>query len=87
MNDFLTLSSTGFITFGIVWAVSLFVNLDSKYKFGLSVAVAILVSFIPNDLGSFIVNKIKDGFYVATGLSGMYQMGSKFIEKAGKSQI
>lgn len=79
--DIFALGSTAIITFGIVWAISLFIKLDSRFKFGLSVVIAVAVSFIPADLGNEIMNRVKDGVGIATALAGFYQMMSKTAEK------
>lgn len=87
--DLLTLGSTALITFGLVWVISLVlekrnIKLSSENKFILSMVIAIAVSFVPADMGNEIVNRVKDGVGVATGLSGVYQMLSKTAEKVAK---
>ena len=82
--DFSSLFNLGYvamITFGIVWAVGEVKPLDSKKKFVLSVIVAVLVGFIPANLGNEILNRVKDGFGIATGLAGFYQMSAKIAER------
>jgi len=88
LEQIVSLGYVALITFGVVWIVSKVaekrfkIELDSDTKFGLSVVVAIAVSFIPADLGNEIVNRIRDGFGVATGIAGFYQMSSKIIKNA-----
>lgn len=81
--DLVSMGYVGAITFGLTWIVDLLIPqvLTSKQKFLLSVIIAIAVSFVPADMGNFIVNKLRDGLAVASAIAGVYQFSAKVAEK------
>ena len=80
--DIFSLGAVGLITFGGTWLITLFVpNLDSKTRFGVSVAVALIAGFIPADLGNVIVNKVRDAFGIAVAVAGGYQLIVKTADR------
>lgn len=87
----LDVSAMGFVgvaTFGTVAAANLLyknrkgVELSSGMKLAFSVVVAIAFGFVPADLGSIILNKVRDGISVALLLHGFYQGLSNVAMKA-----
>lgn len=82
IGDVTQLGYVAFITFGLVWFISILYPLDSKQKFIGSVVIAVLVSFVPANLGNEIMNRIKDGFGIATALAGIYQFSAKVFDRA-----
>lgn len=79
--DVATMTLTGLITFGTVWALSLFVKMDSKIKFLVSIVVALVAGFIPVELGNDILNRVRDAYAVAATVAGGYQAVSRIAEK------
>jgi hypothetical protein len=87
----LDLSAMGFVgvaTFGTVAAANLFYKsrtgkeLASETKLIASVVTAIVFGFVPADLGSIILNKVRDGVSVALLLHGFYQGLGKIMQAA-----
>jgi len=76
--DFAQLTLAGLVAIGAVNVALMFwPNLDSKYKFGLSLLVALAVGFIPLETQSFIFNKLITALEVAFAASGGYKLASK----------
>lgn len=68
----------GLAIIGVVNVVSFFYpKLGSKEKFAISVAVALAVGFIPADLGTQILNHIKDALIASFAVSGAYKLSTK----------
>lgn len=77
----------GLMSFGSVGAVTFFTKnynkgqgLDSGLKFILLIIFAFAYGFVPADLGSEILNRLKDAIAVATALTATYT-GIKAIGK------
>ena len=49
-------------------------DLDSRFKFGVSVAIAFALSFIPAEIGVLLADKLKDAITVALAASGGYKL-------------
>lgn len=68
----------GLAVIGVVNAVVIFQpNLDSRLRFIIAVVVALLVSFIPAELGNEILNRVKEAIVVAFASSGVYKIAVK----------
>lgn len=73
--DFQTASLALLVVIGAVNVVGFYYpNLDSKIKFALSIVIAFLVSFIPAEIGSVILEKLRDAITVAVAASGAYKL-------------
>jgi len=80
MVDLETATLSLLVVIGTVNVISFFnKDMDSRMKFGISLAVAFAVSFIPVELGNIILEKLKDAITVALAASGGY----KLFQKAG----
>jgi hypothetical protein len=78
------LTFVGLATLGIVNVITLFKSdLDSKYKFLISVVAAFALTFVPASLGTVLLDKMKIAVEVAFAMSGVY----KLAQKAGGTQI
>lgn len=76
--DFSDITFIGLISLGFVNVVGFYFPLmDSKLKFGLSVAVAFSLTFVPAELGNIILDKAKLALGVAFGASGIYKLATK----------
>lgn len=71
--DIQTIGFVALATFGSVSAVNYFYKLNSRGNFLLSIVFAFIFGFIPADLGSIILNRVRDAFAVAVTLNGAYQ--------------
>lgn len=68
----------GLVALGVVNVVSLFKpDLDSRIKFMLSFLVAFGVTFIPEELGSLILQNAKVALQAAFSASAAYKLFSK----------
>lgn len=80
--DLTNITFVGLATLGVVNAITLFKSdLDSKYKFLISVVVAFGLAFVPAELGNQLLDKMKVAVEVAFAASGAY----KLAQKAGGS--
>lgn len=52
-------------------------DIDSRYKFIISAVAAFIAYFIPADLGTILLNAIKDAIGAAVMASGAYKLFSK----------
>lgn len=76
--DYSGLTLAGLITVGLVNVISIYKpNLDSRTKFALSIVAAFAVSFIPDSIGSVILDKAKTAIEVALFASGTYKIAQK----------
>lgn len=76
--DFSNLTFVGLMTLGAVNVLTFFKPaMDSKVKFGLSVAFAFALGFVPVELGNTIFEKAKVALEVAFAASGAYKVASK----------
>lgn len=68
----------GLITIGLVNVLSFFFpKMDSKVKFGVSVVFAFALTFVPADIGSVILDKLKIALEVSFSASGVYKIAQK----------
>lgn len=70
---FVVLSTVGFVNAIGFWKK----DLTSVQKFIISLSFAFVVSFVPQDIGNFILNKAKDAIAVALIASGGYKVATK----------
>lgn len=76
--DFMSLGFVGLMTVGFVNVVTFFKpNMDSKLKFGLSVAFAFGLTFVPPETGLIILDKAKAALEAAFAISGVYKIAQK----------
>lgn len=76
--DLQNLTFVGLITIGVVNVISFYKpDMDSKVKFAISVCVAFIVTFVPAELGSVILEKAKIAIGVAFAASGGYKLTQK----------
>lgn len=68
----------GLAIIGAVNAVTIFrPQTDSRTKFIISVVVALIIGFIPADLGAEILNKLVTALTAAVAASGGYKISQK----------
>lgn len=78
MVDLGTATLSLLVVIGVVNVISFFKpNLDSKIKFGISVAVAFAVYFVPPSLGNILLTALKDAIVTAFAASGGYKLTQK----------
>lgn len=76
--DLANVTLVGLAIIGSVNAVTLFKpNLDSRAKFVISVVVALIIGFIPADLGAVILNRLVAALTAAMVASGGYKLTQK----------
>jgi hypothetical protein len=76
--DLTNLTFVGLATLGIVNVVTLFKSdIDSRYKFLIAIVSAFALTFVPVDLGSILLNKMKLAVEVAFASSGTYKLAQK----------
>lgn len=76
--DLSNVTLVGLAIIGAVNAVTLFrPETDSKTKFIISVVVALIVGFIPADLGAEILNRLVTALTAAFAASGGYKIAQK----------
>ena len=76
--DFSNMTFVGLATLGTVNVIGFFYpKLDSKVKFGLSIAAALLFAFGPAELGNLLFDKVKLAIEVALAVSGSYKLATK----------
>lgn len=75
LND---LTLVGLVALGVVNVISFFKpDMKSEVKFALSFLVAFLVTFVPQDLGSIVLENAKLALTAAFAASGVYKIASK----------
>lgn len=68
----------GLATLGIVNVITMFKpDIDSKYKFLISVGAAFALTFVPAEFGVIILDKMKVAIEVAFAASGTYKLAQK----------
>ena len=73
--DLTNLTLAGLVALGIVNVVTFFIpNLDTKIKFLVAFLAAFIVTFVPADLGSIILDKAKFALEIAFASSGAYKL-------------
>lgn len=78
MVDLQNITFVGLMTVGFVNVLTFFLpNLNSKIKFGISVPVAFLLTFVPNELGNIILDHAKVALEIALTSSGLYKLTQK----------
>lgn len=78
MIDLETATLSLLVVIGTVNVITFFQpSMDSRMKFGISILVAFAVSFVPVELGSILLEKIKDAITVALAASGGYKLFTK----------
>ncbi len=76
--DLGNITLVGLAVIGAVNAVTLFrPDLDSRIKFGISVLVALIIGFIPANLGAEILNRLVTALTAAAVASGGYKISQK----------
>lgn len=80
--DIANLTLTGLVAFGAVNVVDMFFPLaDSRLKYGLSFLAAFAITFIPDNLGSILLQNAKLALEASLTVSAAYkftkQLGSK----------
>lgn len=86
--DFQTASLALLVVIGAVNVVGFYKpNLDSRYKFVLSLVIAFAVSFIPADLGNLILERLRDAITVAVAASGAYKLFQVAGQRSGEKII
>lgn len=82
--DITNATFVGLATLGVVNVITLFrPGIDSRYKFLISIVAAFALAFVPADLGSQLLDKMKIAVTVAFAASGTY----KLAQKAGGGTI
>lgn len=85
--DILTMGSSALIVFGGVWIVDTLlkrftkVKLSASDKFMVSIVVALVVGFVPADLGNEVANRVKEAVALATTIAGGFQILAKTAER------
>lgn len=82
MDTILQYGLAGIVSYGFVGILSYIlkrknIELDSDVKFGILVAVALGVGFVPEDLGSLILNHLKTAIAIALALSTVSTLANK----------
>lgn len=68
----------GLAVLGIVNVVTMLKpGIDSKYKFLISIVAAFALTFVPKELGSILLDKMKVAVEVAFAASGTYKLAQK----------
>lgn len=76
--DLTNVTFIGLTSLGIVNVLSFFFpTMDSKVKFGASIAAAFALTFVPVELGNVILDKAKVALEVAFASSGGYKLATK----------
>lgn len=76
--DLTAITFPALVTIGVVNVISFFKpELKSEYKFGISLIVAIVLSFIPETLQNDLLARTIDGINIALVASGGYKIAQK----------
>lgn len=76
--DFTGLTFIGLVTIGFVNVLTFFKpDLDSQMKFGVAVLVAFILTFVPQEIGIVMFDKLKLAIEVAFASSGAYKIATK----------
>ena len=85
--DLSNITFVGLATLGVVNIITLFKSdLDSKYKFLISIIVAFGFTFVPESFGIMLLDKMKIALEIAFASSGGYKIAQKIggFERAEK---
>lgn len=83
MIDFQTASLALLMVIGGVNIINFFFPLtDSRIKFAVSLAIAFAVSFIPAEIGSILLEKLRDAIQIAVAASGLYKVSQVVGQKS-----
>jgi hypothetical protein len=78
----------GLMTLGAVNVVTFFKsNMDSRVKFALSVVFAFVLTFVPKEIGTVILDKAKQAIEIALFVSGGYKMAQVVKPEMGQPQL
>ena len=81
--DILSLGLAGIVSYGFVGVLAYILNkrwnitMEPDIKFFVLVVVALLVGFIPADLGTLLLNHLKEALAIAFALSTMSTVANK----------
>lgn len=76
--DFMSMTFVGLVTIGVVNVVGFFKpDLKPEIKFAVALLVAFVLTFVPQDLGNIILEKLKLAIEVAFASSGIYKLATK----------
>lgn len=76
--DLTTITLTGLAIIGAVNVATMFkADLDSRVKFGIAVATALAIGFIPEAIGNEILARITTAIGAALASSGGYKLTQK----------
>lgn len=76
--DIFQMGLVGLVALGAVNVVTFFKpDMDSRLKFAISVVVAFVVAFIPNDIGNILLDKMRLALEAAFAASGTYKLFTK----------
>lgn len=76
--DLNSVTLAGLVALGVVNVLTMFKSdLDSRIKFGASLAVAFAVTFISAELGNVLLDHLKTALTVALAASGAYKVAQK----------
>jgi protein-S-isoprenylcysteine O-methyltransferase Ste14 len=76
--DLINLTLVMFVGIGVVNVISFFKpNIDSRIKFVIAFVAVLAITFIPVELGSIILEKVKIALEVALASSGIYKIAQK----------
>lgn len=77
-TDLTNITFIGLATLGIVNVVTLFIpDLDSKYKFIISIVAAFGLTFVPESFSIILFDKMKTALEIAFAASGTYKLAQK----------
>lgn len=78
MPDLTNITLSGLAVIGIVNVIGFFkADLDSRIKFAIALVVAFIVGFVPIEVGSMLLQRIKDALEIAFASSGVYKLAQK----------
>ncbi len=78
MIELQNITFIGLATLGIVNVITLFkADLDSRYKFLISIIAAFTLTFIPESFGIMLLDKMKVALEVSLAASGTYKLAQK----------
>lgn len=76
--DFMNVTLAGLAAIGAVNVLLMWKpEIDSKWKFIVSLVVAFAVLFIPEQFGNVILNNLRQAIEVAFAASGLYKLATK----------
>jgi hypothetical protein len=76
--DLANITFVGLMTVGVVNVLTFFwPDMKAQVKFGISVAAAFGLTFVPADLGNLILERAKVALEVALASSGAYKLTQK----------